>query len=107
MNEFAELRIRRDRIAPWIGRANFAADPTGIYVVHVPAVDRDSGIDYKRSRIEVNGKKGIIEYDKDKDRLIFYNPEFTFKEGENQIEVSVYDQTGNLSQRSFILTFNP
>jgi hypothetical protein len=107
MNEFAELRIRRDRIAPWIGRAKFAADPTGIYVVHVPAVDRDSGIDYKRSRIEVNGKKGIIEYDKDKDRLIFYNPEFTFKEGENQIEVSVYDQTGNLSQRSFILTFNP
>ena len=47
-----------------------------IRVVHVPAVDRDSGIDYKRSMIEVNGEPGIIEYDKDKDLLIYYNPEF-------------------------------
>ena len=52
----------------------------------MPAVDRDSGIDYKRSTIEVNGTKGIIEYDKDKDLLIYYNPEFTFNKGENRVE---------------------
>jgi hypothetical protein len=105
INEFAELRIRRDKIAPWIGRAQLETDPSGFYVVHIPAVDRDSGIDYKRSKIEVNGEKGIIEYDKDKDHLIFYNPDITFNDGENQIEVSVYDRTGNLSERSYSLTY--
>ena len=105
INEFAELQIRRDRNAPWIGKAKLQAHPTGITIVQVPAVDRDSGIDYKRSTIEVNGKRGIIEYDNEKDHLIFYNPEFQFTLGENEIEVSVYDRTGNMSQRSFMLTF--
>ncbi|WP_340105818.1 M23 family metallopeptidase [Rhodohalobacter sp. 8-1] len=104
LNEFAELRIRRDRTAPWVGKAKITADPTGIYVVHVPAVDRDSGIDYQRSTIEVNGTKGIIEYDKDKDLLIFYNPKFSFNNGENRVDVSIYDRTGNQSDRSYNLT---
>ena len=105
INEFAELRIRRDTNAPWIGQARFQEHPTGITVVQVPAVDRVSGIDYRRSRIEVNGQRGIIEYDSDKDHLIFYNPDFRFIQGENTIEVSVYDRTGNMSKRSYSLTF--
>lgn len=103
INEFAELQIRRDQTAPWIGRAKFSKDPAGNYVVHVPAVDRDSGIDYRRSTIVVNGKKGIIEYEKDNDRLIFYNPGFTPKNGVNQVEIKVYDRTGNESVRSYKL----
>lgn len=105
IKEFAELRIRRDQTAPWVGKAKIVADPSGIHVVHVPAVDRDSGIDYTRSTVEVNGTKGIIEYDKDKDLLIFYNPEFRFNNGENQVDVSVYDRTGNQSDRSYKLSF--
>lgn len=106
INEFAELRIRRDRNAPWIGRAKFQQHPTGITVVHVPAVDRDSGIDYRKSKIEVNGERGIIEYDKDKDLLVFYNPEFQFVQGEYNVDVSVYDRTGNMSERSYRLMFS-
>lgn len=106
INEFAELRIRQDRTAPWVGSAQIAADPNGIYVVHLPAVDRDSGIDYKRSVIEVNGRKGIIEYDKDKDLLIFYNPEFSFNSGDYRVDASIYDRTGNQTDRSYTLTHN-
>ena len=105
INEFAELQIRRDKNAPWIGQAKLQAHPAGITVVHVSVVDRDSGIDYRRSTIHVNGERGIIEYDIDKDLLIFYNPEFQFIKGENEIEVSVYDRTGSVSQRSYLLTF--
>lgn len=104
INEFAELRIRRDTNAPWIGQARFQDHPTGITVVQVPAVDRDSGIDYRRSMIEVNGQRGILEYDSDKDHLIFYNPDFRFDRGEYNIDVSVYDRTGNMSERSYSLT---
>lgn len=104
INEFAELRIRRDINAPWLGKAEFADHPSGIKVVHVPAVDRDSGIDYRRSVITVNGYRGIVEYDGDVDRLIFYHPNLTFEPGEHQVEVSVYDRTGNLSERSYRLT---
>ena len=104
INEFAELQIRRDINAPWVGRAQFQTHPTGYTVVHVPTVDRDSGIDYRRSRIEVNGKQGIIEYDNDKDLLIFYNPEFLFSEGNFDVDVSVYDRTGNVTERSYQLT---
>lgn len=104
LNEFAELQIRRDINAPWVGRAQFQTHPTGYIVVHVPTVDRDSGIDYRRSMIEVNGKPGIIEYDKDKDILIFYNPDFRFSEENYDIDVNVYDRTGNVTERSYTLT---
>lgn len=103
INEFAELQIRRDINAPWVGRAEFQAHPTGYTVVQVPTVDRDSGIDYRRSRIEVNGKQGIIEYDNDKDLLIFYNPGFLFSEENYDIDVKIYDRTGNLTERSYKL----
>lgn len=105
INEFAELRIKRDQTAPWIGRAKILKDPAGNYVVHVPVVDRDSGIDYRRSTIEVNGEKGIIEYDRDKNLLIFYNPEFIPESGVNQVEIKVYDRTGNESGRSYTLNY--
>lgn len=104
INEFAELKIRRDINAPWVGRAEFKAHPTGYTVVQVPTVDRDSGIDYRRSKIDVNGKQGIIEYDNDKDILIFYNPDFVFAEGDYDIDVKIYDRTGNLTERSYKLT---
>jgi len=105
INEFAELRIRRDSNAPWIGRAEFQEHPTGISVIHLPVVDRDSGIDYRRSSIMVNGERGIIEYDNDKDHLIYYNPDVRFSRGGNDVKVKVYDRTGNVSERSYTLMY--
>ena len=104
LNEFAELRIMRDGTAPWVGTPAFEKNLGGGYVVHLPVVDRDSGIDYRRSEITVNGEKGIIEYDRDKKRLIYYKPDFEPRKGEHQIQAKVYDRAGNISRRIFTIS---
>ncbi|CAN5228825.1 M23 family metallopeptidase [soil metagenome] len=104
INEFAELRIMRDRTAPWVGLPKIVQDVGGKYILQLPVVDRDSGIDYRSSEITVNGQKGIIEYDRDKKILIYYHPDFKPANGDHQIQATVYDRTGNRSQRLFTVT---
>lgn len=106
IREFAELQIQRDNNPPWVGAATFRKDPAGNVIVHVPVADRQSGIDYDRSDITVNGERGIIEYDKDKNQLIFYNPEFSPVNGENSVEIRVSDRTGNQTARSVTLPYD-
>lgn len=104
INEFAELRIMRDRNAPWVGTPLIIKDVGGKYILQLPVVDRDSGIDYHQSKITVNGKKGIIEYDRDKKILIYYHPDFHPTNDSYQIQATVFDRTGNQSQRLFTIT---
>lgn len=104
LNEFAELRIMRDRTAPWVGTPAFAENLGGGYVVNLPVVDRDSGIDYRRSEITVNGERGIIEYDRDKKKLIYYRPNYHPKNGQHQVQATIYDRAGNSSQRIFTIS---
>ncbi len=104
LNEFAELRIKRDDTAPWVGAPAFAENLGGGYVVYLPVVDRESGIDYRRSEIAVNGERGIIEYDRDKKMLIYYKPDFNPPNGEHQIQATVYDRAGNSSRRIFTIS---
>jgi len=104
INEFTELRILKDNMAPWIGKPAIADDPGGSFIVHLPSVDQDSGIDYSRSDIVINGEKGIIEYDKDKNILIYYHHDFEHGDGDYQIKATVYDRVGNRSTRLFILS---
>lgn len=106
IREFAELQIRRDSDAPWVGNITFNEAPSGTFEVHVTTVDRQSGIDYDRSEITVNGNRGIIEYDKDKNLLIYYNPEFRPDQGDNEIEVEVFDRTGNRTAQTVTRQFN-
>jgi len=104
INEFAELRIMRDKIAPWMGAPRIVKDVGGKYVLKLPVDDRDSGIDYRASSIYVNGQKGIVEYDRDKKILIYYHPDFDPKPGDNQIQATVYDRAGNRSHRLFTVS---
>lgn len=94
INEISDLRIKEDRIAPWVGTPKIEKNLGGIYVLILPAVDQMTKIDYRRSTITVNGKKGIIEYDPEKDFLIYYNPDFK-PAAENTVEYVVYDGAGN------------
>ncbi|REL33272.1 M23 family peptidase [Rhodohalobacter sp. SW132] len=104
INEFAELRIRQDQIAPWIGTPKISLDVDDGYVVHLPVTDTDSGIDYRRSEITVNGNPGIIEFDRDKKILIYYHPEFKPGTGTHQISATVYDRSGNRNTRLFTIS---
>jgi len=102
--EFSELRIRKDIHPPFVGNPRIEKNLGDNYVVIVPTVDAMSGIDYRKSRILVNGKRGIIEYDPEKDFLIFYRPGFEPEET-NLIEIKIYDGIGNRAQRTRTVPF--
>lgn len=106
IREFAELRIKRDETSPWIGRPEIVDNIYSHPVVHVPVADRESGINYGRSDIRVNGERGIIEYDKDKKILIFYHPSFEPIAGENLIDIELYDRTGNRSKQAVPISYS-
>lgn len=94
LKEFSELRIRKDIHPPYAGTPRIEKNLGNNHVVIIPTVDEMSGIDYRRSTITVNGKRGIIVYDPEKDFLIFYRPGFQPQEL-NQIEFSIFDRIGN------------
>lgn len=105
MKEFTELRILRDKTAPWVGTPKIIKDLGGSFVVHLPAADRESGIDFRRSEFTVNGERGIIEYDRDKGLLIYYHPGFNPSIDDHQIQAVIYDRIGNRSQRLFTISY--
>lgn len=104
--EISSLFITYDSIAPWIGNARTGKDLAGNQLVIFPVRDEDSGIDYKRSQITVNGERGLTGYDPDKSQLYFYKPGFTLKKV-NQVSIEIFDRAGNRSHRSSSFRYTP
>ncbi len=104
LREISSLVVMEDNTAPWIGRPRFGRNLAGNVVINVPTVDEKTGIDYKASTITVNGEKGIIEYDPDRNYLIFYLPGFK-PERNNHVSIRVYDGVGNMSDRTEQISF--
>lgn len=102
MREISDLIIKEDRTAPWVGRPRLENNLAGNPIVIVPARDDLTGINFRKSTITVNDQKGIVEYDPEKDFLIFYNPNFTPADT-NVVEVRVFDGVGNSTIRSFTI----
>jgi hypothetical protein len=100
INQLQQFQLREDHHPAYVGRPRILQNQGGMHVVHLPVTDGMSGIDYLRSRIEVNGERGIIEYDPDKEILIFYKPGFQPRP-ENRIEAWVYDGVGNQSHHIY------
>ncbi|MFU8812009.1 MAG: M23 family metallopeptidase [Balneolaceae bacterium] len=98
--EFTELHILEDIHPPWVGTPSIQQNLAGHDIVTVPVTDQMSGIDYRRSSITVNDEPGIIEYDRDKNLLIYYLPNASF--GPTiMVDVTVYDGIGNRTERTF------
>jgi hypothetical protein len=104
LREISSLIIMEDKTDPWVGNPNIERDLGGNYVIRVPALDRDTGIDYQASKIMVNGEPGIVAYDPDRASLFYYVPGFT-PSRENRIEIDVYDRMGNHTSKSATLSF--
>ncbi len=100
ITELRDLYVKTDSTSPWVGQPTLTENLGGKAVVYVPVVDEQSGIDFLNSSIEVNGEKGIVEYDPDQNRLKFYNPEFV-PDDQNRVEVRVSDRLGNSTHRIF------
>ena len=106
IDEITNLRIREDRIAPWVGRPEIVQNLAGMHIVRIPVKDGDTGVDYKKSSIIVNDEPGIAEYDPEEDYLIYYNPNFEPK-SINTIDYRIYDGVGNQSSQSVEIRYNP
>lgn len=104
LNEISSLKIMQDRVAPWIGHPRIEKNLAENYIVVVPARDQQTGIDYRRSEITVNGERGIIEYDPEKNFLIFYNPQFK-PASSNLIQLKIVDGAGNINRREVTVSY--
>lgn len=104
MREISSLVIMDDNTPPWVGTPDLSKNLAGNWIIKVPALDRQTGIDYLSSAITVNGKPGIIEYDPDKNSLSYYIPGFKPSK-QNRIVVEVYDGMGNRTSRTASLSF--
>jgi hypothetical protein len=106
IDNISNLRIREDRIAPWVGRPEISQNLAGMHIVKIPVKDGDTGIDYLESSIRVNDQPGIAEYDPEENYLIYYNPDFEPK-GVNSIDYRIYDGVGNVSSQTVEIRYNP
>jgi len=95
LREITNLRIKEDHIAPWVGRPKIEKNLGEKYVVKIPVKDEDTGIDYKNSLITVNGVRGIVEYDPEKNFLIYYHPNFKPLPANNTVSYEIFDGAGN------------
>ena len=102
MREISSLIVKSDNTPPWVGRPRIERNLAGNNIVILPVRDTETGINYRDSLFKVNGMRGIIEYDPEKNFLIFYNPSFR-PAASNKIEVEVLDGAGNRTVRSFTI----
>jgi len=104
LREINNIIIKEDRTPPWVGRPRLEKNLAGNYIIKVPTRDDMTGIDYRKSTITVNGNRGIIEYDPEKNFLIYYHPEYKPR-GSNKVDVRVFDGAGNSTIRSESFTY--
>lgn len=106
LREISSLYVTKDKTLPTVGMARIGKDLAGNQLVIFPIRDSDSGIDYTRSVITVNGKSGLTGYDPDKRQIYFYNPDFSLKKV-NEASVVVYDRAGNRSVKNTSFRYSP
>lgn len=106
LNEISSLYITKDHQDPWIGKARIGKDLAGNHLVIYPVRDENSGIDYARSVITVNGERGLTGYDPDKRQLYFYKPDFSLQKI-NKASIEVFDRVGNRSNRKSSFRYTP
>lgn len=84
----------RDTTAPVVSTPRVRQRPNGKWVLIINAIDNLSGIDYNRTRISINGIRGIAEFEPEDDQLVYYHPDFTPADS-MKIRVTAYDKMGN------------
>ena len=99
LREISSLVISEDNTPPRVGMPRMSRNLAGNHIIIVPARDPETGIDFERSEITVNDVRGLVEYDPEKNQLMYYNPQFR-PASTNRIEIVVYDGAGNRTTHS-------
>lgn len=99
---FGTFEIRRDTTAPELNRPRlWQRQSDGQWFVSVHASDADSGVDYDNAFFEVNGRRGIAEYDPFGERMHYHQPSFIPLCGANDVRLRVTDYAGNVTEKRF------
>lgn len=101
-SSLGEFLVMKDNKPPVLKDPMIYQMSHGQWFVRVSAGDEGSGVDHESAVMEVNGKRGIAEYDYEEGLLIYYLPGFD-PETTNQLEVTVSDRAGNRTSRIFKL----
>lgn len=92
----------RDTTAPSLTNPRVRQRPDEKWVLLIDVNENLSGIDYNRTRISVNGVRGIAEFEPEDDRFVYYHPDFK-PSNPMTIEISAYDKMGNSVDETFVL----
>lgn len=103
LREFGMYRMLADTLGPELSSPKITRKSGGKWTVYVQGKDNLSGIDYYKSRFWVNDEEGILEYDPELDRIVYYHPKFQPKKN-NKIVLEVYDAEGNKTVKTFWLS---
>lgn len=103
ISEFGRYYIEQDTIPPEVSDPEIVQRSDGKWFANVTVKDERSGIDYRSARFYINNKRGIAEYDPEKDKLIYHHPEFSPAAGESEFKVVVPDKSGNVTQKTFLV----
>jgi hypothetical protein len=94
--------MQKDTTAPKLDNPRLIQRVDEQWVIMIDAKDNLSEIDYKRTKISVNGVQGIAEFEPEDDRLVYYHPNFV-PSSFMKIEVIVFDKMGNKRFLTFAL----
>lgn len=100
LRDFGVYHVLQDTIPPTLERPKLYRKSGGKWAASVKGKDNLSGIDYNRSRFSVNGEEGILEYDPEEDRIVYYHPKFKPLR-RNEFLLEVYDLEGNKVVETF------
>lgn len=103
--DLGTFTLKRDTSPPTLENPRLRQRPDGRWLVLFDVRDSLSGMEYSRSKITVNGIRGIGEFEPEDNRLVYYHPSFV-PNAMLDIEVTVYDKMGNKQTAAFQLETN-
>lgn len=99
---FGTFTIRADSLQPRINDPRLVHRKDGAWLVRVDVKDKRSGINYDNAKIWCNGRRGIPEYDPEKETISYYHPDFT-PQSQNELRLQLSDRAGNSVDTTFII----
>jgi len=91
-----------DTTPPRLGTPSIVKSPDEKWLVYIPATDNRSGVGYQNTRIYVNGRRGLTEYEPEDDRLVYYHPNF-IPQKNNKVKVITFDMEGNKTSKEMTI----
>jgi len=96
--------ILPDRTPPKLESPRIVKSSDDKWLIYISVKDDRSGIDYKKTKLYVNGVRGIVEYEPESSRLVYYHPAFTPK-SLNTVKIIAFDKIGNRVIKEATLSF--